>query len=69
MSNINIFYYFLVFGHLKLSIEPYTPFVHLPDDDKNYVPNRKFKRRDLPADYGPKTPITRMFYSSSYSKI
>ncbi len=43
--------------------------MHLPDDDKNYVPNRKFKRRDLPADYGPKTPTTRIFYSSSYSKI
>jgi hypothetical protein len=35
VSKINIFYYLLVFGHLKLSIEPYTPLVHLPDDDKN----------------------------------
>ena len=39
VSNINIFDYLWVLGHLKLTKVPYTPLVHLPTDYKNYVPN------------------------------
>ncbi len=43
--------------------------MHLPAEDKNYVPNKKFNKSDFPADYGPKTPITSVFSYYSYSKI
>jgi hypothetical protein len=38
--------------------------VHLPADEWNYVPNKKFKSKDLPADY---TPITLTTNTSSLS--
>ena len=69
MSKINIFLFLPVFLHLYFIIDAYTPLVHLPADDKNYVPKMKFISKDFPEDYGPITLTTKRSSLSSLLNI
>jgi hypothetical protein len=59
VSKSNIFLDLLLFEHLYCKMEAYTPLVHLPAEETNYVPNKKFSSKDLPADCTPTTLTTR----------
>jgi hypothetical protein len=50
VSSNNIFLFFPEFGQRYVKIDAYTPFVHLPAEEWNCVPNKKFKSKDFPAD-------------------